>query len=71
MALTRGALIPDGVLALTFGEPRRRTEIAEPLLEPVTMLDIERVDPFGSIDLADPRQVCRGEPAVRDPTHRG
>jgi hypothetical protein len=59
------------VLALPFGEPCRRTEIAELLLEPSAVLHVDNVDPFGSIDLADPRQVCRDEPPVCDPTHRG
>ena len=62
MALTLDALMGDGVLARTFGEPRRRTEIAEPPLEPITVLDIEGIDAFGAIDLADPRQVCGDEP---------
>ena len=62
MTLTRGALMSDGVLPLTMGEPGRRTEIAEPLLEAVTMLDIQGVDPFSPNDLADPRQVCGDKP---------
>jgi hypothetical protein len=44
----------------------RRAEIAEPPLEPVAVLRVEGVDLFGSIDLADPLEVCGDEPAVRD-----
>ena len=71
IALTLGAPVSDRVLSFTFGEPGRCAEIAEPLFEAVTMLHVEGVDPFGSIDLADPRQVCGDEPPVRDPTYCG
>jgi hypothetical protein len=59
------------VLALPFGEPCRRAEIAEPPLEPLAVLHVQGVDSFGSIDLADPLEVCADEPAVRDLAHRG
>jgi hypothetical protein len=71
MALALGALVSDRVLALPLGEPRRRAEITEPPLEPVAVLHREGVDVFGSIDLADPLEVCGDEPAVRDLAHRG
>jgi hypothetical protein len=71
MALALGALVSDRVLALPFGEPRRRAEIAEPPLEPVAVLHVQGVDAFGSIDLADPLEVCGDEQAVRDLTHHG
>jgi hypothetical protein len=71
MALAPGALVSDRVLALPFGEPRRRAEIAEPPLEPVAVQHIQGVNAFGSIDLAHPLKVCADEPAVRDLAHRG
>jgi len=71
MALALGALVSDRVLALSFGEPCRRAELAEPPLEPVAVLHVQAVDAFGSIDLADPLEVCADEPPVRDLTHRG
>jgi hypothetical protein len=58
MALALGALVSDRVLALPFGEPGRRAEIAEPPLELVALLYVQSVDAFGSIDLTDPLEVC-------------
>ena len=58
MPLGLGALVSDRVLALRFGEPRRRAEIAEAPVEPVAVLHVQAVDAFGSIDLADPLEVC-------------
>jgi hypothetical protein len=71
MPLALGALVSNRMLALPFGEPRRRAEIAESPVEPVAVLHVQAVDAFGSIDLADPLEVCGDEPAVRDLTHRG
>ena len=70
MALALGALVSDRVLPLPFAEPRRRAEVAEPSVEPLAALHVQGVDAFGSIDLADPLEVGRDEPAVRDLTHR-
>jgi hypothetical protein len=70
MPLALGALVSNRVLALRSGEPRRRAEIAEALVELVAVLHVQSVNAFGSIDLADPLEVCRGEPAIRDLTHR-
>ena len=58
MPLGLGALVSDRVLALRFGEPRRSAEIAEAPVEPVAVLHVQGVDAFGSIDLADPLEVC-------------
>jgi hypothetical protein len=71
MALALGALVSNRVLAVPFGEPRRRAEIAEPPLEPVAVLHVQGVDAFGSMDLADPLEVCGDERAVRDLADRG
>src|SRR5215212_5463114 len=62
MPLALGALVSNRVLALPFGEPRRRTEIAEPPVEPVAVLHVQSVDTFGSIDLADPLEIGEDEP---------
>ena len=70
MPLALGALVSNRVLAVPFGEPRRRAEIAEAAVEPVTVLHVQGVNAFGSIDLADPLEVCGDEPAIRDLTHR-
>jgi len=70
MPLALGALVGNRVLALPFGEPRRRAEIAEASVEPVAVLHVQGVNAFGSIDLADPLEVCGDEPAIRDLTHR-
>jgi hypothetical protein len=71
MALALRTLVGDGVLALSFGEPCRRTEIPLPQFEPGAVLEEDSVDRFSSIDLADARQVCRDEPPVCNPSHRG
>ena len=66
-----GALVSNRVLAVPIGEPRRRAEIAEAPVEPVAVLHVQGVDAFGSIDLADPLEVCGGEDArIRDLIHR-
>jgi len=70
MPLALGALVSNRVLAVPFGEPRRRTEIAEAPVEPLAVLYVQGVDAFGSIDLADPLEVCGDEPAIRDLSHR-
>ena len=70
MPLALGALVSNRVLAIPFDEPRRRAEVAEAPVEPVAVLHVQGVNAFGSIDLADPLEVCVDEAAVRDLTHR-
>jgi hypothetical protein len=70
MPLAHGALVSNRVLAIPFGEPRRRAEITQALVEPVAVLHVQGVNAFGSIDLADPLEVCGDEPAIRDLSHR-
>ena len=57
----------ENVIVVRFMEPSK----AYQALSGEDLQPLLRVDAFGAIDLADPRQVCGDEPAVRDPTHRG
>jgi hypothetical protein len=58
--LALGTLVSNRVLALRFGEPRRRAEVPETQVEPVAVLHVQGVDAFGSIDLSPIRSRSGG-----------
>ena len=59
-------LVRDGVLAAALGVPGRRVEVAVDRLQLDAVLDVQRVDPLGPVDLADAAELVRLETAVGD-----
>src|SRR5262249_32110514 len=60
-------LVGDGVFARSVREPRRGAPVAAgQFLQLVPVLDVERVDPFGSVDLSQPLEIFGDESAIRE-----
>ena len=51
----------EGVLAGAFGFPVRRAEVTGYLLELSAVLDVQRINPFASVDVPDAGQVSGNE----------
>src|SRR4029453_6862624 len=60
MAFAFSALGRDRVLAVAFAQPGRRAEIADPLVEPRSVLHEYELDSLGPVDLTDSPEI-RGD----------
>ena len=63
VVLERLLLGCDRVLASTLREPRAGAEVAAPLLQASSVLEVEDVDALGAVDLPDPGELVARQAA--------